>query len=86
MQLALRLLITSGSRLLELDDIRAMVGPFDSQALVYPWKHADPEIDVLARAHLSVGERRQKKGRSRPEIFAAIWAAGDDGSLPAGFR
>src|SRR5262249_10962889 len=46
-QLALRLLITPGSRLRELDDIRAVVGPFDPERLVYPWKHRDAEVDAL---------------------------------------
>ena len=32
-QLALRLLITSNSRLLELDDIRCVAGPFDKKLL-----------------------------------------------------
>jgi len=84
-QLALRLLITSGSRLLELDDIRALVGPFDAKRLVYPWKHSDPEMDSLAGRILQLVNVEQKKGRSRTEIFAAIWAAATSESLPAGF-
>ena len=34
-QLALRLLVTRNSRLLELPDIQAVIGPFDEKALVY---------------------------------------------------
>ncbi|HXP23056.1 MAG TPA: CUAEP/CCAEP-tail radical SAM protein, partial [Candidatus Sulfotelmatobacter sp.] len=41
-QLAIRLLIPAGSKLLELDDVRKLVGPFDANALVYPWKNANP--------------------------------------------
>src|SRR5216684_612170 len=37
-QLGIRLLIPEGSRLLELDEVRGLVGPFDAQSLVYPWK------------------------------------------------
>jgi radical SAM superfamily enzyme YgiQ (UPF0313 family) len=48
-QLAIRLLIPAGSRLLELPDVSAMVGPFDSAALVFPWKHEDARVDALAR-------------------------------------
>ena len=41
-QLALRLLVTQKSRLLDLPDIQAVIGPFDEKALVYPWKHRRP--------------------------------------------
>ena len=48
-QLAIRLLIPDGSRLLGLDDVRARVGPFDRATLAYPWLHADPRVDDLQR-------------------------------------
>jgi radical SAM superfamily enzyme YgiQ (UPF0313 family) len=48
-QLAIRLLIPEGSRLLDLDDVRARVGPFDAATLAYPWVHADPRVDDLHR-------------------------------------
>ncbi|HLE03019.1 MAG TPA: CUAEP/CCAEP-tail radical SAM protein, partial [Anaerolineales bacterium] len=35
-QLAIRLLIPAGSKLLELPDVRDMVGPFDEAGLIYP--------------------------------------------------
>ena len=71
-QLALRLLITSGSRLLELDDVRAMVRPFDTKSLVYPWVHDDPEVDRLGGRVFRLIADRQKQGRSRGEIFQEI--------------
>jgi hypothetical protein len=46
-QLALRLLVTNGSLLLGLEDVRRLVRPFDSVALVYPWRHEDPSVDAL---------------------------------------
>jgi radical SAM superfamily enzyme YgiQ (UPF0313 family) len=46
-QWGIRLLVTWESRLLELDDIRAGIGPFDSKTLTYPWKHRDPRVDQL---------------------------------------
>jgi len=82
-QLALRLLITSGSRLLELDDIRALAEPFDRKRLVYPWKHPDPRMDVLAGRVLQLVNDLQKQGCTRAEIFADVWAAATDESLPA---
>jgi hypothetical protein len=48
-QLAIRLLIPEGSRLLELDDVRARIGPFDAATLAYPWAHADPRVDDVHR-------------------------------------
>jgi radical SAM superfamily enzyme YgiQ (UPF0313 family) len=71
-QLALRLLITSGSRLLELNDVRAMVRPFDTKSLVYPWVHDDPEVDRIGVQVFRVVADRQKQGRSRSEIFQEI--------------
>ena len=71
-QLALRLLITAGSRLLELDEIREAAAGFDAKALVYPWKHSDPEMDSLAaRVFRLVSEQQGRKCR-RAEIFAAV--------------
>jgi radical SAM superfamily enzyme YgiQ (UPF0313 family) len=65
-QLALRLLITSSSRLLELDEIRAIIGPFDRKLLVYPWR---APLDELGKR---IFQLVQQKG-SRSEIFASIW-------------
>ena len=48
-QLAIRLLIPGGSRLLDVDDVRARIGPFDASTLAYPWVHADPRVDDLHR-------------------------------------
>jgi hypothetical protein len=35
--------------LLDLDDMRARVGPFDAATLAYPWVHADARVDDLQR-------------------------------------
>ena len=70
-QLALRLLVTSGSRLLELDEIRRAIQGFDSEALVYPWNHPDPEVDRLADRVFQLVN--PQKGGSRAEIFRHIW-------------
>lgn len=69
-QLVLRLLVTPGSRLLELRDMEA--GAFDPKTLVYPWKHRDPEVDALASRVFQAVARLQKHGRSRAEIFREI--------------
>ncbi|HUE86221.1 MAG TPA: CUAEP/CCAEP-tail radical SAM protein [Vicinamibacterales bacterium] len=68
-QWGLRLLITEGSRLLELEDIRRRVESFDSQTLTYPWRHEDPRVDALQAGIVrAVGV---KLTRSRGEVFAA---------------
>ncbi len=48
-QLAIRLLIPEGSRLLELEEIRSLVGPFDPATLTYRWTHPDARVEDLHR-------------------------------------
>ena len=68
-QLALRLLIPRGSRLLELDRARLGVelDPFDNSRLVYPWRHPDPRVDRLQGFVAGVVGRRLTASRS--EVF-----------------
>jgi radical SAM superfamily enzyme YgiQ (UPF0313 family) len=69
-QWTLRLLITHGSRLLELPEIRSRVGPFDARSLTYPWRHDDPAVDELQRAAMRlVGVHA---GAMRQDVFRAI--------------
>jgi radical SAM superfamily enzyme YgiQ (UPF0313 family) len=70
-QLAIRLLVTEGSRLLELPEIHAAVGPFNPRTLTYPWTNADPAVDELQRAieaHVGV-----TLSAPRRRVFARIW-------------
>jgi radical SAM superfamily enzyme YgiQ (UPF0313 family) len=53
-QLAIRLLVTWQSRLLELPDIQAVIGPFDPTTLTYPWTHPDPRVDALQRTMMEL--------------------------------
>ena len=71
-QLAIRLLIPAGSRLLELPEVQAMVGKFDSAALVFPWKHEDPRVDALCREISALVQRGDSLKLSRTQIFAHI--------------
>ena len=68
-QLALRLLIVSGSRLLELEEVRAVVSSYDEAALLYRWSHREPEVDALAARAMKCAV---SKG-SRRELFASFW-------------
>jgi hypothetical protein len=81
-QLALRLLITHRSRLLELEDIRSVVGEFDSKALTYPWKHRDGAMDAFGSNVFRLVSALQTQKHSRVEIFSAVWDAAGAGPLP----
>ena len=57
-QLAIRLLVPHGSRLLELPEMRAQLGAFDAETLTYRWNHPDPRVDQLQRDVMAlVGNR-----------------------------
>jgi radical SAM superfamily enzyme YgiQ (UPF0313 family) len=81
-QLAIRLLIPEGSRLLELEEIRSVVGFFDPGQLAYPWRHAEPQVDQLQREILALVGRRLTA--SRAELFEAVQALARDWSDPDG--
>ena len=86
-QLALRLLITSNSRLLELDDIRSRRRPLRSQAPRLSVDAPDPRVDALRRAHLPPGRPAAKTiPQTRAEIFAAIWTEAGNEPLPENFH
>jgi radical SAM superfamily enzyme YgiQ (UPF0313 family) len=71
-QLAIRLLVTAGSPLLELDDIRRVVSPFDAASLTWPWRHHDARVDALqAQVMRLVGAA---SSAPRGQVFAAIAA------------
>jgi radical SAM superfamily enzyme YgiQ (UPF0313 family) len=70
-QLAIRLLVTAESKLLELPDIRDLVEPFDSASLTWPWRHPDPRVDALQGAIMRIAGSRI----SRTEAFSAITAS-----------
>ncbi|HVA16947.1 MAG TPA: CUAEP/CCAEP-tail radical SAM protein [Candidatus Dormibacteraeota bacterium] len=71
-QLAIRLLIPAGSRLLELSEVRALVAPFDESAMVYPWKHSDHRVDTLSQELQQIVHAGEKLNQSRSRIFERI--------------
>ncbi len=80
-QLALRLLVTAGSRLRELEELRARLEPFDPEQLVYPWRHSDPRMDRMADDVAGLVGRRPNAARR--EVFDAIRTRAGDGRVPA---
>jgi radical SAM superfamily enzyme YgiQ (UPF0313 family) len=74
-QLAIRLLIPSGSRLLELPEVREMVGTFDAKTLVYPWKNPNPALDRLVEEAQEIVAASEKMKRTRAAAFQQLWRA-----------
>lgn len=71
-QLAIRLLIPASSRLLELDDVRRLVGPFDAEMLGYPWRHPDPRVDALQREVEALVAQAGEQA-DRRAVFLKVW-------------
>jgi radical SAM superfamily enzyme YgiQ (UPF0313 family) len=84
-QWSLRLLITAKSRLLELEDVRTLVGKFDTEALVYPWRHPDRAVDALAAEVSRIVRAGVTARRSRAEVFDEVWEAAHGRPVPVDF-
>jgi radical SAM superfamily enzyme YgiQ (UPF0313 family) len=74
-QLGIRLLIPEGSRMLELEDIRRTIGPFDRESLVYPWKHADSRVDALSEAVQEIAADADREKATRTQAFERVCIA-----------
>jgi radical SAM superfamily enzyme YgiQ (UPF0313 family) len=72
-QLAIRLLVPTGSRLLELPQARAAIGEFDEGALSYRWVHRDPRVDRLQRGLEAAIARAVTAKEDRRTIFRRAW-------------
>lgn len=74
-QLGIRLLIPEGSRMLELQEVRDLVGPFDPQSLTYPWKNPDLRLDALSETVQEIASAAEREKQSRSATFERIWNA-----------
>ena len=88
-QLGIRLLVTADSALLELDEIREGVEPFDPASLTWPWRHREAAVDQLQAAVMRVVA--SMNGATRRDVFDAIdaLARGDAAAIrlkPAAIR
>ena len=73
-QLTIRLLIPAGSRLLEVLPLHnAAIGPFQQEALSYPWANSDRKVDRLQCDLEAMVEREAKARASRTTIFGEAW-------------
>ena len=83
-QLAMRLLIPDGSKLLDLPDMRPSLREFDADALSYRWEHPDVRMDGLCAEALQLVQSSEAEGASRHEVFERLWhAAHKAAQLPA---
>ena len=71
-QLGIRLLIPEGSRMLELEEVRRLVGPFDPRSLAYPWKNADPRMDALSETVQEIAAAAERQKESRLAAFGRV--------------
>jgi radical SAM superfamily enzyme YgiQ (UPF0313 family) len=73
-QLTIRLLIPAGSRLLDVLPLHNMaIGPFQQEALSYPWANPDPRVDQLQSDLEALVQRETKAAASRSAIFTEAW-------------
>jgi len=77
-QLAIRLLIPAGSRLLELREIRDLALGFDDALLSYRWRHPDPRVDRLQAGLQELVRQEEAAGAGRPEIFGKVWLLAEE--------
>ena len=84
-QMALRLLIPSGSRVLELPEVAPLLTGFDQAGLLHRWRHPEPAVDQLAADIFTLVAAEQKLDTPRRVIFSNIWALAHDGAPPENF-
>jgi radical SAM family protein len=74
-QLAIRLLLPEGSRLLEVDSLKKCVTHFDEDALCYRWAHPDPAVDALQKeVDKAVQQSLQHCSQNgRGHVFENVW-------------
>ena len=71
--------------MLDLQEVRELVGPFEPSALSYPWRHEDPALDRLC-ADIQSLIRREEGGSTRSGMFAKIWELAHDEPFPVDFH
>jgi len=79
-QLAIRLLIPAGSKLLELSETLSILEGFDPVALSYRWKNSESQVESLQADVLKLIKEGEARNSSRREIFSAIWNCTNDGT------
>jgi radical SAM superfamily enzyme YgiQ (UPF0313 family) len=70
--LAIRLLIPPGSKLLERDETRAVLGALEPDRLTYAWTHPDPRMDALQKSVLATVEAAARDDEDPRDTFARV--------------
>ena len=73
-QLGIRLLVPSGSRLLDGD--RGWLGAFDPASLSHSWTHPDARMDRLQKEVVQIVDAGSRSGTSRRDCFEEIYRLG----------
>ena len=68
-QLSIRLLIPSRSKLLEIPELRDRIGEFDRNALSYRWASEDSRVDELQREIETMVQEQELLGSDRASTF-----------------
>jgi radical SAM superfamily enzyme YgiQ (UPF0313 family) len=74
-QYTIRLLVPEGSLLLEREDLREHLGPYDAERLSYPWRSADPAADQLHGRLSALVEQSTAAQEPIGPVFSDIRAA-----------
>ncbi|HVE92888.1 MAG TPA: radical SAM protein, partial [Actinomycetota bacterium] len=74
-QYSIRLLVPEGSLLLDVQEIRPYLGPYDAERLTYTWRPEHPETDGLQALISGIVETGAAAGRSIGDQFFDIWEA-----------
>ena len=72
-QLAIRLLIPCGSRLLELPAVRERMAESNPELLSYQWRNPDPRVDELQKEVEATVAQAGRENLSRSETFTRVW-------------
>ena len=72
-QCAIRLLIPPGSKLLDLPQVRQLIGPLDEAKLSYIWRNPDPRVDALQADLEYLVQSCAGQNIPRREVFRRIW-------------
>ena len=72
-QLAIRLLIPEGSKLLEHTEAQEFFGNYNQGMLTYEWQNPDSRVEELFHGVRKIIHFGQQQGLSRHEIFEQIW-------------
>jgi radical SAM superfamily enzyme YgiQ (UPF0313 family) len=74
-QYTIRLLVPEGSLLLEREDLREHLGPYDAERLSYPWCSADPAADRLQGRLSALVEQSMAALEPIGPVFSRVRAA-----------